>query len=110
MNSFLRPNRSVSCPKKSAPRQAPATYTAPASPMSELLSPRPVPSGLRASDSEPTIVTSMPSRIHTVPRPSTITQCHRAQGSRSIRAGMLVVIRPVSTPLAMRSSSWRASH
>ncbi len=25
MNSFLRPNRSVSCPKTSAPRQAPAT-------------------------------------------------------------------------------------
>ena len=25
MKSFLRPKRSVSCPKKSAPRQAPAT-------------------------------------------------------------------------------------
>src|SRR5689334_12778955 len=73
--------------------------------MSELLSPRPEPSGLSASDNEPTMVTSMPSRIHTVPRPRTITQCHLAQGNRSIRAGMSVVILPVCTPLDMRASS-----
>jgi len=69
--------------------------------MSELLRPSPVSSGLSALDSEPTIVTSMPSRIHTVPSPITISQCQRAHGNRSIRAGMSVVIRPVSTPCAI---------
>ena len=69
--------------------------------MSELLRPRPVLAGLRASDIEPTMVTSSPSRIQTVPSPITISQCHRAHGSRSSRAGMSVVICPVSTPLAM---------
>src|SRR3954447_16870842 len=40
----------------------------------------------------PTIVTANPSRIHTVPRPMMIIQCHRDHGSRSIRAGMSVSI------------------
>ena len=62
-------------------------------------SPSPVSVGLSASDIEPTIVTSSPSRIQTVPRPITTIQCHRAQGSRSSRAGMSVVMRPVSTPM-----------
>ena len=44
------------------------------------------------------MVTSSPSRIQTVPRPITTSQCHLAQGNRSSRAGMSVVIRPVSTP------------
>src|SRR6478736_1844293 len=79
--------------------QAPATYSAPARPMSELLIPSPVSGDFRASDIEPTIVTSSPSRIHTVPRPITTIQCHRAHGSRSRRAGMSVVMRPVSTPM-----------
>lgn len=39
----------------------------------------------------PTTVTSSPSRIQTVPSPMTIIQCHRDQGSRSSRAGILVV-------------------
>ena len=81
--------------------QAPATYIDPARPMSELLMPSPVLAGFSASDIDPTIVTSSPSRIHTVPRPITIIQCHRDHGSRSSRAGMSVVIWPVSTPLAM---------
>lgn len=38
----------------------------------------------------PTMVTSSPSRIQTVPRPMTIRQCQRDQGSRSRRAGMSV--------------------
>ena len=46
-------------------------------------------------------IVSRPSRIHTVPSPMTTSQCHRAQGSRSSRAGMLVVMRPVSTPVAI---------
>ena len=44
---------------------------------------------------EPTMVTSSPSRIHTVPSPRTTSQCQRDQGSRSIRAGMLVLMVPV---------------
>ena len=46
----------------------------------------------------PTIVTSTPSRIHTVPRPKTTSQCQRLHGSRSIRPGMRVVM--VSPALA----------
>ena len=45
---------------------------------------------------DPTIVTSSPSRIHTVPSPIRIFQCHRDHGSRSSRAGMLVSIVPSS--------------
>ena len=96
--SFLRPKRSVSWPKNSAPTHAPATYIAPANPTSKLSMPRPVLGSASASDIEPTMVTSSPSRIHTVPRPSTTNQCQRLQGSRSSRAGISVVIRPVSTP------------
>src|SRR4051812_4864256 len=69
--------------------------------MSELVSPSPSVDDFRASDIEPTIVTSRPSRIQTVPSPITMTQCHRAQGSRSSLAGMSVLIWPVSTLLAM---------
>src|SRR5215470_11288100 len=96
MNSFLRPNRSVSQPKNSAPTQAPATYRAAPTPvtwLSEMCSPLP------GSESRlamfPTTVTSRPSRIQTVPRPITIIQCHRDQGSRSSLAGTLVVIVPI---------------
>src|SRR5687767_13674714 len=74
---------------------------APATPTSKLLSPRPVLSSCRAADIEPTMVTSSPSRIQTVPSPITTSQCHRAHGSLSSRAGISVVIRPVSTPDAM---------
>src|SRR3954462_6110256 len=81
--------------------QAPATYAAPAKPICELLSPSPVLLGFNASDIEPTMVTSSPSRIQTVPRPITISQCQRVHGNRSSRAGMSVVMVPVSTPLVM---------
>src|SRR3954447_37454 len=77
--------------------QTPATHIAPAVRMSELLSPRPVLSGFSASDIDPTMVTSSPSRIHTVPSPTTTSQWNRDHGSRSSRAGMSVVMRPVST-------------
>src|SRR4051794_23234616 len=46
----------------------------------------------------PTIVTSTPSRTHTVPRPRTTSQCQRLHGSRSMRPGMRVVM--VSPALA----------
>src|SRR4051794_28685320 len=48
----------------------------------------------------PTIVTSRPSRIHTVPRPITIVQCQRDHGSRSSRAGTEVSIVFVSVVVA----------
>ena len=54
-------------------------------------------SGFSASDIEPTMVTSRPSRIQTVPSPITTIQCHLAHGNRSNLAGMSVVMRPVST-------------
>jgi hypothetical protein len=42
----------------------------------------------------PTMVTSSPSRIQTVPRPITTIQCQRDQGSRSSRPGILVSMVP----------------
>src|SRR3954452_22060461 len=48
----------------------------------------------------PTIVTSRPSSTHTVPRPITIRQWKRDQGSRSSRAGTAVLItRPSAVAL-----------
>jgi hypothetical protein len=38
----------------------------------------------------PTSVTSSPSRIHVMPTASTINQCHRLQGSRSMRSATSV--------------------
>ena len=55
----------------------------------------PLPGLLSCPEMLPTIVTSRPSRIQTVPRPITIIQCHRDQGSRSRRAGTFVVTVPV---------------
>ncbi len=89
--------------------QAPATYAAPAIPMSPLLSPRPVSSGFSAADIEPTIVTSRPSRIHTVPRPITTSQCQRAHG-KTVHPGRdvggdpagLDTHREVGTPATVR--------
>src|SRR5690606_22896257 len=49
----------------------------------------------------PTIVTSSPSRIQTVPRPMTIRQWNRDHGSRSSRAGTLVVTTPSSAVVVM---------
>ena len=46
----------------------------------------------------PTTVTSRPSRIHTAPRPMTIIQCRPDRGSRSNRAGTLVVTIAASPP------------
>ena len=57
----------------------------------------PLPDSVRRGAIAPTIVTSRPSRIQTVPRPMTTIQWNCAHGSRSRRAGMLVSIRPVST-------------
>ena len=76
MNSFLRPNMSVRRPNSSAPKHAPATYIDAAQPAisaEEMLMPLPL--AEIAPAIEPTIVTSSPSRIHTVPRPMRMRQC-----------------------------------
>ena len=55
----------------------------------------PEPFSVRREEIVPTIVTSSPSRIHTVPSPISTIQCQRAHGSRSSRAGIFVsMIRP----------------
>src|SRR5690349_9961778 len=69
-------------------------------PMPELESEIPLPLSVRRLATEPTIVTSSPSRTHTVPSPTTISQWNRDQGSRSSRFGMLVSIVPVWTASA----------
>ena len=62
----------------------------------------PEPFSVSREEIVPTIVTSSPSRIHTVPSPISTIQCQRAHGSRSSRAGIFVsMIRPsaaVSSP------------
>src|SRR6202042_693237 len=103
MNRRLRPNRSVSRPNSSAPTHAPATYSdaaQPATSAAEMLMPLPL--AEIAPAIEPTIVTSRPSRIQTVPSPTRIRQCQLAHGSLSKRAGMLVSIVPSSWLLVER--------
>src|SRR3954454_11765517 len=51
----------------------------------------------------PTIVTSSPSRIHTVPSPTTTSQCHFDQGRRSSRAGIFEAITRPALPPAGRA-------
>ena len=58
------------------------------------LSPRPLSGSVRRLAIAPTMVTSSPARIQTVPSPITTSQCHRAQGSRSSRPGIRVSMTP----------------
>ena len=63
----------------------------------------PLPGSVRRGAIAPTIVTSSPSRIQTVPRPMTMRQWNLAHGSRSSRAGTLVrIVRG-----ALSGCSWR---
>src|SRR5579884_2668287 len=57
----------------------------------------PLPFSVSREAIEPTIVTSSPSRIQTVPRPMTTSQWKRDHGSRSRRPGMFVSMTPVWT-------------
>ncbi|CAO5184729.1 hypothetical protein FAIPA1_50002 [Frankia sp. AiPs1] len=66
--------------------------------MSPAPSEMPLPSSVMREPTAPTIVTSSPSRIHTVPRPTMIIQWNRAQGSRSNRAGIAVRTTPDPPP------------
>src|SRR3954465_6736684 len=59
-------------------------------PMSALVTSMPLPFSVIRDATEPTIVTSSPSRIQTVPRPNTMRQWNRDHGRRSSRAGTLV--------------------
>src|SRR5262245_14720806 len=65
-------------------------------------------SPLPGSDSrvaiDPTIVTSSPSRIHTVPSPMRIRQWNRDHGNRSNRDGTRVSILCTSTSALMREA------
>ncbi len=56
------------------------------------LSARPLSSSVSRAAIEPTIVTSRPSRIQTVPRPMITSQWNLDHGRRSSRAGMRVSI------------------
>jgi hypothetical protein len=57
---------------------------------------RHLPADQQDAEAEPTMVTSSPSRIQTVPRPTSTIQCQRAHGRRSSRDGTSVRIVPVS--------------
>ena len=54
----------------------------------------PLPALVSVLPTAPTIVTSRPSRIHTVPRPMSTIQCHCDQGKRSSRPGTVVSTTP----------------
>src|SRR4051794_6743877 len=88
-NRRLRPRRSASRPKKSAPATAPAMYAEPAQPtwvaVSASVSPR-----WSTAPSAPTTVTSSPSRSQVMPSAMTTRQCQRDQGRASSRAGIVV--------------------
>jgi nucleotide-binding universal stress UspA family protein len=63
----------------------------------------PLPDSVSRGAIEPTIVTSRPSRIQTVPRPMTMRQWKRDQGSRSSRAGISVAMTRDAADIAPRS-------
>src|SRR5690606_23005764 len=77
--------------------------------MSAGVRPMPLPSSVSRAAMDPTMVTSSPSRIHTVPSPTTIIQWKRDHGSRSMRAGIRVVRvpRPASSAIAVTPSPGR---
>ena len=87
--SRRRPSVSVRRPKTSAPAMAPARYALAAAPICESVRCS-VPGSRRTPATEPTSVTSRPSRIQVMPSARTARACHRDQGSRSRRAGTSV--------------------
>src|SRR5580704_552208 len=52
----------------------------------------PLPGAVSVLPTAPTIVTSRPSRIQTVPRPIRTIQCHLDHGNRSRRPGTVVSV------------------
>ena len=76
----------------------------------------PLPDWVSVLPTAPTIVTSSPSRIQTVPSPTRTSQCQRDQGSRSSRAGTLVVkvreavdLRPSALAVVLTGLPFRTS-
>ena len=61
----------------------------------------PLPASVIRELTVPTMVTSRPSRIQAVPRPTTTIQWNLVHGSRSRRDGILVRIVPVSTAVSL---------
>src|ERR1700682_3387665 len=84
----LRPRRSASRPKTSAPSTAPPMYAEAVQPIS--LAVRPSVSG----PTEPTTVTSRPSSSQLTPSAITTRQCQRDQGRASSRAGIALRSEP----------------
>src|SRR4051794_35440399 len=99
MKRRFRPRRSVRYPNSSAPATAPSRYHVPAE-LACLVVRFSVSDFVRTLASEPTSVTSKPSRIHVIPSPTTTIQCHLLHGSRSSRRGIIVSTTP---PVAPRS-------
>src|ERR1700728_4443756 len=87
MKRFLRPSRSESWPKNSAPMTSPIRYhqamsaTAPAPRFSVLCR-------VRSGPTLAAMVISRPSRIHAMPSATTSLVKNLDQGNRSIRAGI----------------------
>src|SRR3954454_16181064 len=97
MKSRFRPRRSVRYPNSSAPATAPSRYHVPAE-LACLVVRFSVSDFVRTLASEPTSVTSKPSRIHVIPSPTTTIQCHLLHGSRSSRRGIIVSTTPPVAP------------
>jgi hypothetical protein len=66
-------------------------------PIPEVVRPTPLPCSVSRAPTDPTIVTSSPSRIQTVPSAATIVQWKLDHGNRSSRAGIFVRIVPSET-------------
>ena len=73
-----------------APTTEPARYAEAVSPTSDSVRCNVV-TCVRTGPSAATMDTSSPSSTHVMPSAVTTSQCHRDQGSRSIRCGILVV-------------------
>src|SRR3954452_2655746 len=69
-----------------------------------LLIAMPLPASVRRGAMAPTIVTSRPSRIQTVPSPITIRQWNLDHGRRSMRLGICVVIVRPGRPAGGRAA------
>ena len=88
----MRPKRSVSWPKNERAEACAGDVDRGRDADLAGGDPMPLPFSVSREATEPTIVTSRPSRIQTVPRPMTTSQWKRDHGSRSSRAGISVSI------------------
>src|SRR6478609_1469537 len=104
MKRLRRPSLSDSRPKKSAPTTSPAKYTLAMNPTAADDNAS-VSGWVSVSATELATVISRPSRIQATPSATTILVWNCDHGSRSIRAGMRLLITPwVSAGAAMVAS------